>query len=383
MTIPPPADRAREIVIVSKPLGPPWNDSGKNLARDIVAHLPGERFRVFVPRGTTLGLPHAAEEGIYRAAGSYATALSQNARLFARLLRPSPRPSLFHFFFAPNPRSSRAARFLRRWRGAPCVQNVSSEPKPGVEIAPLIFGDRVVVHSEHTRARLEDQGVRGVVRIYPGIEIPDDPGPARAARARELLGGTGAGPVILYPGDYRFSGAIPAVTAAIPAVLARYPGARFVLACRIKVPEDVEFQRRMCADLEAGGTRGAVVIVNDIPDFRALVSVCDLAIFPALSLYAKMDIPLALLECLGLGKPLVLSQVGPLTEILSRPAGITVPPESGEALAGAIMEILGDHARRAAMSEEGRRLVRERFDIRRIVGEYANLYRELRDETQR
>jgi glycosyltransferase involved in cell wall biosynthesis len=323
-----------------------------------------------------------AEEGIYRVAGSFAPALSQNARLFARLLRPGRRPSLFHFFFAPNPRSSGAGRFLRRWKGVPCVQNVSSEPKPGVDIAPLIFGDRVVVHSEHTRARLEDRGVRGVVRIYPGIEIPDDPEPARAARARALIGDPG-GPVILYPGDYRFSGAIPAVIGAIPAVLARYPGARFVLACRIKVPEDAGFERRMCAEIEAGGTRGAVVIVNDVPDFRALVSVCDLAIFPALSLYAKMDIPLALLECMGLGKPLVLSRVGPLTEILSRPAGVTVPPGSGEALARAILELLADDARRAAMGGEGRRLVRERFDIRRIAGEYANLYRELRNETQR
>lgn len=382
MTSLPPANRAREIVIVSKPLAPPWNDSGKNLAHDLVVHLPGERFRVFIPRGTTLGLPHVAEEAIYRGTGSFAPALSQNVRLFAHLLLRGPRPSLFHFFFAPNPKSSAAARLLRRRWGVPCVQNVSSEPKAGVDVAPLIFGDRVVVHSDHTRARLEACGVRGVARIYPGIEVPAEPGPERIARARGLIGAAG-GPVILYPGDYRFSGAVPAVAGAIPAVLARHPGARIVLACRIKVPEDREFERRMVADLEAAGTRGAVAIVNNVPDFSALVAASDVAVFPASSLYAKMDIPLGLLWCLAMGKPLVLSDLGPLREILSRPAGLVVPQNSAEALARAVLDILGDRDRRAAMGEEGRRLVRERFDVQGTAGEYANLYRELRDETQR
>jgi phosphatidylinositol alpha-1,6-mannosyltransferase len=378
----PRTDRGREVVIVSKPLAPPWNDSGKNLARDIVAHLPGERFRVFVPRGTTLGLSHAEEEALYRDAGSFAPALSENLRLFARLLLRGPRPSLLHFFFAPNPRSSSAARLLRRRWGVPCVQNVSSEPKEGVDVAPLIFGDRVVVHSDHTKRRLEACGVRGIRRIYPGIEPPRDPGPGAMARARELAG-TAGGPVVLYPGDYRFSGAIPALIAAIPAVLRRHPAARFVLACRIKVPEDREFERRMIGELEAAGTRGAVAIVNNVPDFAALVAVSDIAVFPASSLYAKMDIPLALLICLAMGTPLVLSDLGPLREILSRPAGLVVPQGSAEALAGAIIEILSGPDRRRLMGGEGRRLARERFDVRDAAAEYGNLYRELRDEAQR
>lgn len=382
MSRPPAAGRGRGIVIVSKPLAPPWNDSGKNLARDIVAHLPGERFTIFVPRGTTLALPNVSEEAIYRGAGLFAPSLAQNARLFARLLLRGPRPSLFHFFFSPNPKSSAAARLLRRRWGAPCVQNVSSAPPPGVRIAPLIFGDRVVVHSDHTRSRIEGEGVRGVARIYPGIEPPAAPSPERTARARELAGGA-HGPLILYPGDYRFSGALPAIVGAIPAVLARSPSARFVLACRIKVPEDAAYERGVLRRLEAAGARGAVTILNDVPDFTALAAACDLAIFPAVSLYAKMDIPLALLECMGHGRPLVLARTGPLAEILSRPAGVVVPPESPEALAQAILDLVGDRGRRRAMGEEGRRIVRERFDIRRIAGEYAALYRELLDETQR
>ena len=370
----------KEIVIVSKPLGPPWNDSGKNLVRDIIAHIPEERFRAFVPRGVRLGFPHVTEEELYGSSGSYAPALSQNLRLFLRLLKPDRRAGIYHFFFAPNPRSSQAARILIRVKRKPCVQNISSKPGSFDNVEDLIFGDRVIVHSNFTRREIEARGVRNVTRIYPGIVPPPSPDSERQRRAEALVGGRD-GSLILYPGDYRFSGAIPALTAAIPAVRARHPRSRFILACRIKTPEDRQYEKNMVEKLEADGTRDAVVIINDVPDFIALISLCDLIIFPATSLYAKMDIPLALIECLAMGKPLIITDSPPLKEILKRPAGILIPPDSPDDLSRAILELLSDEERRQTMGEEGRQTVSEHFDIRKLALQYAEIYKELRDET--
>lgn len=371
--------RRKEIFIVSKPLAPPWNDSGKNLVRDIMAHLPGERFRAFVPRGTDLEMPHVVSEDIYPSAGSFAPALAQNLRLFARLLRPGRRPAIYHFFFAPNPRSSQACRLIRSLKRRPCVQNISSRPKDLDDIGGLIFGDRVVVHSDYMKSELVRRGVRNVSRIFPGIAPPVPPGAERRRKAEALVGG-GKGPLILYPGDYIYSGSIPALTAAIPSVLARHPEARFIFACRIKTPEDRDFERRMVAGLESAGVRKAVVIINDVPDFLALVSLCDLVAFPAVSLYAKMDIPLALLECLGLGKPLVVTDFSPLKEVLTRPSGILIPPDDPEALSAALNGLLGDERRRLAMGREGVGAVNDEFNIGRLASGYADIYRELRNE---
>lgn len=370
------------IVIVSKPLGPPWNDSGKNLPRDIVTHLPGERFRVFVPKGTRLSLANADEEELHPTAGAYAPGLSQNARLFVRLLRPDPDAEMYHFFFTPNPLSCRFARIVIGLKKAPCIQNVSSYPGPCRDVRKLMFGDRVVVHSDHTKARLEVMGIKNVVRIYPGITIPREPSHSSVLQARTAAGG-GAGPLILYPGDYRFSGAVPTLASAIAAVHASRPDARFALACRIKTPSDRECERGLIARLEKSGARGAVSIMNDVPDFYSLIAASDLVIFPVTSLYAKMDIPLALIECLALGKPLILSGVGPLREILKRPAGMLIPPESPEALAQAILQLSRDERQRRAMGEEGPRVALEHYDMRKIARAYAELYKELRDETTR
>lgn len=370
------------IVVVSKPLGPPWNDSGKNLVRDIIANLPAERFRAFTLPGARLNLPNVLEEEISSAESSFAPSLAQNARLFIRLLRPDGQADIYHFFFTPNPRSCAPARLLMRLKRKPCVQNVSSEPASRGRMSSLIFGDRVVVHSDHLKSRLESGGARNVVRIYPGIIPPAAPSPDAIARARSLIHASD-GPVILYPGDYRFSGAIPALIPAMAQIIRKRPDARFVLACRIKIPADRDYERRMIGDLQSAGLRGNVEIVNDAPDFTALIAACDLAVFPVTSLYAKMDIPLAIMECLAIGKPLILSEIGPLKEILTRPAGLLIPPDAPELLAKAINELLDDEGTRRAMGTEGRRIVEERFDIRRTAAAYADIYRELRNEACR
>lgn len=41
----------REVLFVSKPVEPPWNDSSKNLVRDVAGHLQRNRPRVMVRRG--------------------------------------------------------------------------------------------------------------------------------------------------------------------------------------------------------------------------------------------------------------------------------------------------------------------------------------------
>jgi glycosyltransferase involved in cell wall biosynthesis len=374
--------KKKEILMISKPLGPPWNDSGKNLVRDIMRNLPGERFRAFVPKQTRLGLPHVIEETIYRDSGAFAPAASQNFRLFLRLLMPDPGIDIYHFFFAPNTRSSKAARLVRRLKRKACVQNISSAPKSYRNIEELIFGDRIVVHSDHTKEQLEQSGIPHVRRIYPGISPPEPVTTERRGKAEALIGGK-EGPLIIYPGDYSFSGAIPTLLAAIPPVLSQYPSARFCLACRIKTEEDRSFEKRLIDRLVAEGIRPSVVIVNETDDFQALVAISDIAVFPATSLYAKMDIPLALLDCLAHGKPLILSDIRPLNEILKRPAGILIPPESPDALSRALTTLLGDADRTARMSREGLRILSEHFDIRRLASRYAEIYEELRYERRR
>jgi glycosyltransferase involved in cell wall biosynthesis len=166
----------------------------------------------------------------------------------------------------------------------------------------------------------------------------------------------------------------------MPKILAEFPDAGFCLACRIKTEDDRLYERKILGRLEAEGLRKFVHVVNATDDFPALASVSDIAVLPVSSLYAKMDIPLAVIDCLALGKPVVLAAVGPLKEILKKEGGKLIPPRAPEALSGAVIGILNDKSLYKKMGVSARQIAEEYFDIRKLALRYMELYKELRDE---
>ena len=73
--------------------------------------------------------------------------------------------------------------------------------------------------------------------------------------------------------------------------------------------------------------------------------------------------PLAVLEAMSRGLPVVATDHGGPTEFLRDDVGVLVPPDDPAALAAAITALLGDDDRRRRMSDEGRRRIAEEHDI--------------------
>jgi phosphatidylinositol alpha-1,6-mannosyltransferase len=364
---------SREILLVSKPLSPPWTDSGKVYVRTLVDALPARRFRALVPRGQPYPAAHVASEEIYGDPGRYRPSLAQNLRVLLRLFRPDARVGLYHFFFAPNPRTSLAARLACRIARKPSVQTVLSVPASFEGVSRLIFGDRVVVLSEATRARLAEAGVHGALCIYPGVDVGAPVPEARRRAVRAALA-VGDAPIVLYPGDLELSGAAATVVSAAPAILRAAPEARVVLACRPKTPAARTAEAALRERL--GGER-RVLFAGEVSDMRALVAESAVAVLPAETTFAKTDLPLVLLEALAEGVPVVVSDRPPLAEILQDDVGLAVPPAAPEALAQAALSLLGDPVRRAAMGGRARALAATRFSAAAMARAYDELYADL------
>jgi glycosyltransferase involved in cell wall biosynthesis len=365
----------REILIVSKPLSPPWNDSGKVCARDLVDALPERRFRVLVPRGRPYPARHVASEEIYDDPGRFRPSLGQNLRVMGHLLRGDAAVGLWHFFFAPNPRTSLAARLACRLRRKPTVQTVLSAPASFKGVGRLCFGDRVVVLSDFARERLAQEGVPGAVRIYPAVPPAEPASPERQSAARARLGLAGE-PIVLYPGDLEFSRAARTVVEAAPEILRGAPGARVIVAARPKTRAAVGVEAELRA-LAQGEPR--VIFAGELPDMRALVAASTVVVFPAERIFAKTDLPIVLLEALAEGVPLVVGDRPPLVEILQDEVGVGVTPGVPEALAEATLSLLQDQERRLAMGRRARALAAGPFGAPTMAAAYDCVYRELLD----
>ena len=156
--------------------------------------------------------------------------------------------------------------------------------------------------------------------------------------------------------------------AAVPAVLAAWPGARFVLA------GEGDTRAAMQALASRLGIDGRVTFTGEIPDALDLMRASDLVVLPSLS----EGLPITLVEALALGTPVVATRVGGIPEVVEDDVSARlVPPGDPGALGAAIVELLGDGALAGRLGAAGRTLARERFSAGRMVRRTETLYREL------
>ena len=87
--------------------------------------------------------------------------------------------------------------------------------------------------------------------------------------------------------------------------------------------------------------------------------------------------PISLLEALACGVPQVATAVGGTGEAVTDETGVLVPPGDPVALAQAVVELLADDDRRAAMAEASRWRHQQLFRRERMITETAALYRRL------
>jgi len=111
--------------------------------------------------------------------------------------------------------------------------------------------------------------------------------------------------------------------------------------------------------------------VNDVP--RHLVE-ADIFVLPSLS----EGISNALLEALAHGVPAIATDIpGNRDLIEDERTGLLVPAGDARVLSGALLRLAGDRALRESLGRAGRRLVEDRFDLRKVAGSYAGMYREI------
>jgi len=360
------------ILLISKPLAPPWNDSSKNLVRDLALGLARHEARAFGRRGGPGELGAVQLEPLYPAKpGGFSPALRDNARVLARLLGGRG-ADLWHFFFAPNPRTSRAARLAAGVRRTRTLQTVCSVPRDDVDLDEVLFGDRVVVLSRHTEARFLARGVarERVVRIPPAappLELPA--GGARDA-LRRSFGFESAAPIVLYPGDLEFGNGARLV---IEAHAALPHDIELVLACRAKTPAARAVESALRARTRELGTAERTTFLGETPRILELLAAVDVVTLPSEVAYAKMDYPLVLLEAMALARPVVIAEGTPAAELAEDGAALTVAPDAA-VLASTLAHLAAEPAERARLGEIARNRALSAYGRERMAEAYELLY---------
>jgi glycosyltransferase involved in cell wall biosynthesis len=152
---------------------------------------------------------------------------------------------------------------------------------------------------------------------------------------------------------------------AMPEILRAFPKAGLAIA------GDGSLLGALKAQAAELGVAANVVFLGARANLIQFYCLLDFFVLP--SLWEGM--PLCILEAMCLGLPVVATSVGGVPEFLTPGKdGLLVPPREPEALAKAILAILGDEALARSMGEAAARRFDTRFDYMRMAEDYLALY---------
>jgi glycosyltransferase involved in cell wall biosynthesis len=119
------------------------------------------------------------------------------------------------------------------------------------------------------------------------------------------------------------------------------------------------------------GLENQVSLLGRRSDVRELMAVSDAFVLP--SVYEGL--PLALLEALAMGLPVVASDLPEIREVTTEQGAQLVPPCNPERLAEAIAHVLAAPDAGIAAARVGRRQIADRFDLRTNASRFADALR--------
>jgi glycosyltransferase involved in cell wall biosynthesis len=162
--------------------------------------------------------------------------------------------------------------------------------------------------------------------------------------------------------------------AAAHTIVRRHPTARFVLAGRGVTETGEEYRERLIADCQHDDVlRDCLIFTGRWDDVPSLLAASDVVVQCSLTENLGGTIEALLME-----RAVVATRVGGMPEsVRDGETGLLVPPADPEALAEAILRLLGNRDEAAALGCAGRKLMLARFTFARTIDDTDSLYHRL------
>ena len=307
--------------------------------------------------------------------GSRGSGLLAPFRLFRFLLQHRP-DILETFLFLPNI----LGRIIGWLAGIPVVissqRSTDSWRRPYHHLLDRITAPlcRIIISNSQAgrkmllkKAKIPSQKV---VVISNGVAPAT---PILKEEARKILGFSGSGILLGSVGNLRTAKGFHYLLPAFREVVQRYPEAKLLIAGVGPLKEELAI---FAWQLELADS---VFFLGWLTDLGAFYSAIDLLVMT--SLWEGM--PVALLEALSYGVPVVATNVSGIPEVITDGVeGFLVEPANPHHVAERIIELLEDPQRRMEMGERGKTRVEKDFSLERMASAYAELYRRLVKEVK-
>ena len=235
----------------------------------------------------------------------------------------------------------------------------------------ICMTDEIAAHyrSLHVRARR-------FLTLYDGIDC-DTFAPGGGGAVRREFGIPADAPVVGIVGHLQDWKGQHLVVEAVARARTRHPDLRCLVVGGVH-RRGAEYADEVRARIAALGLAGSVTLTGPRRDVAACMDAMDIVLHASVT---PEPFGRVLIEAMALGRPIIAPREGgPCVIVADRETGLLVAPRDERALAEAIVDLLADPARRAAMGRAARARVDAIFDIRHHVHAVEALFDEILGE---
>jgi glycosyltransferase involved in cell wall biosynthesis len=194
----------------------------------------------------------------------------------------------------------------------------------------------------------------------PLVDAADPPPPEAVAALRNALG-LGAGPVVLYSGNFEaYQGVDLLVDAA-----ARVPEAQFLF-----MGGEPAENERMRARAATSGGHCVFAGKRPVAELPLFLAVADVVVSPRRT---GLNTPFKIYTYLASGKPLVATRIDTHTQLLDDTLAVLTEP-TAEGLAGGVRQVLAEPERSAARARRARELLEREYSPARYRDKVRRAY---------
>lgn len=373
----PTNNTSRSILLVTRPLSPPWDEASKNFAFDLACNAKHHRITILVDELMDNIPEHIQQKKIYSA---NRFSLWQKTRLIIFLAYNASNYDGVHLLFTPTKFNSAILRMILRYTHViQTIATVRDDLYNKNELVKMYFGKTLVTYSLWAQKKLTTLQLKNVHQIYPGINMSKYVPSQKNMSLLQQWNIKSEKIIVTYPGEFSRLGATDLIIDALIEIWNSTPESEihYICACRVKNRFDVQKKEAVIKKLTDAGHLDKVTFTDTFRDMNAIYNLSDIILFPVTDMFGKFDVPLAMIEPYACKKAVIASHL-PLFEEFSDPQiNVIIPTADKHALIQEIIALAKDMQKRRLLGENAYAFAHRTFNITSIAQQYENLYKQI------
>ena len=249
--------------------------------------------------------------------------------------------------------------------------------------------DKIIAVTGNVRNSLIKAGILGdkIIEIPSGINTELYNSEILGDEVRKRYNINPDQPTLIYVGNLTLHKGLPVLIEALNKVANEIPNIKLLMVLSIpleryakpdKLDVNMDLIFKIKEKIKHYGLEDNVIPLGLLDNMPQVMAASDVFILPFLDTASIVDHPTSLLEAMAIGKPVIVTRVGGILEIIKHNKnGMLVEPNNIDELVSAIIYMLNNKEEAKNMGRKGATLISEKFKIEIVVDELERISEEV------